>query len=229
MEVLVQPVIVFDVMETLLNLAPLDRHFARAFGKRAARQTWFAQMLQIAMTMTITGVYEDFSRVADAALTMTAQQLGTKISAADRKAIRGQIASLPAHADVASGLQRLQESGFRLAALTNSTAKVARHQLTNAGVAASFEQILSVDSIQRFKPAAETYQWAAKQLDVGTSDVMLVAAHGWDVAGAMAAGCRAAFLRRPGKALSTLQNKPEIITTDLHSLATRLRRTMRAA
>lgn len=224
-----QPVIVFDVIETLLDLSPLDRHFLRAFGTRNARKTWFAQMLQIAMTMTIAGGYRDFSQVADGALKMTAAALGKPISPAARRAILEQIATLPAHADVAPGLDELRSAGFRLAALTNSTAKVAHRQLTGAGIAGNFEQILSIDSIQRYKPAGETYQWAARQLNVRPSNVLLVAAHGWDIAGAMAAGCRAAFLKRPGTSLDPLQPKPEIVASTMHALAVRLRGAKRRA
>ncbi|WP_262506332.1 hypothetical protein [Rufibacter tibetensis] len=38
-------------------------------------------------------------------------------------------------------------------------------------------------------------------MNVKLEDIMLVAAHGWDVAGALRAGARAAFLSRPGQAL----------------------------
>lgn len=45
-------VVVFDVIETMLDLSPLDRHFRRAFGDKSWRSGWFAQMLQLAMTMS---------------------------------------------------------------------------------------------------------------------------------------------------------------------------------
>jgi len=41
-------VIVFDVIETLLDLGALDEHFERVFHDAAARQEWFVQMLQSA-------------------------------------------------------------------------------------------------------------------------------------------------------------------------------------
>ena len=47
------------------------------------------------------------------------------------------------------------------------------------------------------------------------ADVRLVAAHAWDVSGALAAGCRAAFVRRPGKTPSPIGDQPDIIGDDL--------------
>lgn len=211
-------VVVFDVIETLLDLSPLDRHFRRAFGDKSWRPIWFAQMLQLAMTMSITGSYEDFSKVADASLRMTASQRGIKISADDRKAILNTIKELPPHPDVRDALESMQSDGTRVAALTNSTAKVAKHQLTTAGIDRYFERILSVDAVKKYKPARETYEYAARELEVSTADLLLVAAHSWDTTGAMAAGCRAAFVQRPGKSLSPLGKRPDLVVKDLHEL-----------
>jgi 2-haloacid dehalogenase len=51
---------------------------------------------------------------------------------------------------------------------------------------------------------------------------MLVAAHGWDVAGAIWAGCRAAFISRPGAQLLPLAPVPEIVERDMPGAANRL-------
>jgi len=70
-------VIVFDVNETLLDLAALDPAFARIFGDAAARREWFTQVLQSALTATVTAAYSDFGAVGMAALAMTAARRGT--------------------------------------------------------------------------------------------------------------------------------------------------------
>jgi 2-haloacid dehalogenase len=50
-------------------------------------------------------------------------------------------------------------------------------------------------------------------------DIRLVAAHGWDVAGALTAGCKAAFVARPEKVLSPKGAKPDISSRDLQEVA----------
>jgi 2-haloacid dehalogenase len=54
------PVCLFDVNETLLDLAALDGEFERLFGDRGARVARFGQLLQSAMLATITDRYTDF-------------------------------------------------------------------------------------------------------------------------------------------------------------------------
>ena len=47
----------------------------------------------------------------------------------------------------------------------------------------------------------------------------LVAAHAWDVLGALRAGCAAAFIARPGKVLFPLGPQPDIVGPDFSSVA----------
>jgi 2-haloacid dehalogenase len=60
-----------------------------------------------------------------------------------------------------------------------------------------FDAILSAQIAGAYKPAPETYLSAARLLDVEPRELMLVAAHPWDLAGARAAGLRTAFVDRP--------------------------------
>ncbi len=212
-------VCVFDVNETLLDLAALDPHFERVFGDAGVRRSWFVQVLQSALVATVTGVYSDFGAVGAAALDMTAEREGVKVSDEDRQAILGGMRELPPHPEVPEALDRLRAAGLRLAALTNNTAEVAEAQLGNAGLSDRFEKILSADTVRRLKPAPEPYRAAAEALGVETAQVRLVAAHAWDVAGAMRAGCAAAFVARPGMVLDPLAEPPDVVGTDLSGVA----------
>ena len=208
-------VLVFDVNETLLDLRALDHHFERIFGDAAVRRQWFGLVLRNALTLTIIGVYHDFVAVGAAALGMVADQHGVTVSAADHAAIAGAMADLPPHPDVVPNLQRFSDAGLRVAALTNSPQDAAETQLANAGIAGCFDKIMSVAPTGRFKPAAAVYQMAADRLDVTTAAMRMVAAHDWDIAGAMRAGCAGAYITRPGMVVNPLFPEPDIIGSDL--------------
>jgi 2-haloacid dehalogenase len=60
-----------------------------------------------------------------------------------------------------------------------------------------FDAIFSAQIAGAYKPAPETYLSAARLLDVDPGELMLVAAHPWDLQGARAAGLRSAFIERP--------------------------------
>ncbi|MBI3537613.1 MAG: haloacid dehalogenase type II, partial [Chloroflexi bacterium] len=203
-------VILFDVNETLLDLRALDPEFARVFGDASARQQWFGQFLQSALVTIATDSYIDFGTIGGAALEMTAARRGVSLSPEDRAKILGGIKTLPPHPEVRDALEKLKRAGLRLASLTNSTRAVAEAQLKNAGLAEFFEQILSADDARKLKPAPEPYRYAAQKLGVPIQQTRLVAAHAWDVAGALRAGCAAAFVARPGMVLDPLAEKPDV-------------------
>jgi len=214
--------IVFDVNETLLDLKALDPHFERLFGTASVRTSWFATVLRNSLVSTVTGLYDDFGKIAGVSLKMTAEQYDVDLSEEDRNTIMGTIRSLPAHPDVVPGLELLKAAGFRLFTLTNSPPLVVEAQLKNSNLTDYFEASYSVDAVKTFKPAAEVYHMAATELGVPAGQIRLVAAHDWDVVGALNAGCAAAFIARPGKVLNPLLPKPDIIGKDLIDIAEKI-------
>jgi len=203
-------VVAFDVNETLLDLAVLDD----LLGGAEPRARWFSLMLQLAFVGAITDRYVDFSTAQRGALAM--------LGHSDPDAVLDQMRRLPPHPDAAPALDRLRESPLQIAALTNSTLDVARAQLENAGLADRFDAILSADEVQALKPRPEPYHLVARRFDAQPVDVRLVAAHAWDVSGALAAGCTAAFVRRPGKVPSPIGPRPDIVADDLVEVAERI-------
>ena len=217
----VNTVVLFDVNETLLDLRVLEPLFSRVFGSAEARKVWFRQMLLLAFQATILDQYRPFGEHGRGALRMLSHQLERPLSAGHEQAILDQMKHLPAFPDVAPGLARLRGAGVRLAALTNSTEEVGTAQLRHAGILDQFERVFSADRVRRLKPAPEPYRMAVREMEVAPEDAWLVAAHGWDVAGAAAAGCRTAFLTRPGMVLDPLGPAPTLVVADVEALARR--------
>jgi 2-haloacid dehalogenase len=213
----VKRVCVFDVNETLLDLSALDLHFERIFGDASVRKLWFNQMLQSALVATVTDAYTTFGEAAAAALRMTSERQGVEVSDEDQQSIVGGLRELPPHPEVAESLDRLRDAGFRLATLTNSTQEVAEAQIENAGLTDMFEEILSADTARRLKPAPAPYRMAARTLGIPERELRLVAAHAWDVAGALRAGCAAAFVAR--QPFDPLVERPDVVGKDLSEVA----------
>src|SRR6266540_846334 len=195
------------------------RDRVRVFGDAAVRREWFATMLQSALLLTVTGPYFDFGAHFRAALALTAEKLGVTVSEGDEKAILGEVRKLPAYPDVRESLTRLRSAGFRVTALTNSTGQVEEAQLANAGIRDLFDLALTADDAKRLKPAPEAYAAAAQKLGVPLGRLRLIAAHAWDVAGAMRAGAAAAFVARPGALWNPLLEKPDVWGNDLREVA----------
>lgn len=212
-------VLAFDVNETLLDLAALDPLFTDLLGDAALRPQWFSTMLQLSFVGGLTGHYVDFSTAQRAALRMTAARAGRDLSAEAIEMVVDAMRRLPAHPDAPEALTRLRDGGFRVTALTNSVLDVARDQLANARLTDRFEAIFSADEAQSLKPAPAPYRMVAERCGVDVAEVCLIAAHAWDVSGAMAAGAQAAFVARGGAMPSPLGDQPGVIGRDLTEVA----------
>ena len=211
-------VCLFDVNETLLDLGALDPQFERIFGDTSTRQAWFGQFLTSWLTAMVTGVYQEFGTIGGTALEMVAERQGVDLSDEDKGQILSGMQELPPHPEVKESLGRLRDGGIRMAALTNSTQQVADAQIDNSGLHEYFDRVLSADAVKRLKPAPEPYRMAAESLDVEVGQVRLVAAHAWDVVGALQAGCAAAFVARPGMVLNPLFKRPDVVGSDLREV-----------
>lgn len=215
-------VIAFDVNETLLDLRPLDAVFEELLGDASLRGQWFAQMLQVAFVGAITDRYVDFTTAQRAALDMVAQRRETTLPAGAADRVSATMRTLPPHPEVADALARLRAGGHQLAALSNSPPDVEQAQLAHAALTDRFDAILSADTVRALKPRREPYQLAARTFGVPTGEVTLVAAHAWDLAGALGAGCRAAFVARPGMPRNPIDPEPDIVGADLGEIADRI-------
>ena len=63
---------------------------------------------------------------------------------------------------------------------------------------------------------------AAERLGVEIDQIRLVAAHDWDVTGALRVGCAAAFIARPGMVLGPSAERPDIIGKDLREVTNQI-------
>jgi len=217
-----KPVIVFDVNETLLDLSPIRIWFAERFGEVPDAKLWFTELLRLSFVSAATDRYLPFTTLASSALDTVASDEGTHATADDMARIAGLFTALPPHGDVGPGLDLLKSEGFVLAALTNSPQSTAETQLTNAGISGKFDHIMSVEMVKRFKPHPSVYLGAANSLGVAIGDIIMVAAHDWDISGALTAGARGVFVERPGQSYSSALEPPTIRSRDIHDAATQI-------
>jgi 2-haloacid dehalogenase len=216
-------VLFFDVNETLLDLTAMKESVALSLGGRDdLLALWFTTLLHYSLVETTAGQYHNFDVIGAAALRMVARNYGILLSEKEASAAIAPMRSLPPHEDVVAALASLRDAGFRMATLTNSSKSMVKSQMGKAGLSEFFETLLSVESVRQFKPKTEVYRWGADQMGLQAEDCMLIAAHGWDVAGALWAGCRAAFVARQGAQLYPLAPDPEIVEPDLMRVAEKL-------
>lgn len=216
-------VVVFDVNETLSDLAPIGERFEEVGAPTHLARTWFASLLRDGFAATVAGHSEPFAAIGREQLRaiLAAGKLDRGVDEAVDHVMAGFL-RLPLHADVPDGVQALHEAGLRLVTLTNGATQVAEQLLTSAGLAGLFERFLSVEDAGVWKPAGAAYEYAATACGAPVDRLLLVASHPWDIDGAARAGMRTAWINRARSPYPTYFAQPELTASGIADLARQL-------
>ena len=216
-------VIVFDVNETLSDMGPMAQRFTDVGAPGHLARLWFTTLLRDAFALTAAGGQRPFAELAVASLrtVLHGVDLDRELPEAVDHVMTG-FSRLGLHPDVAEGVRALRRSGLRLATLSNGSAAVAERLLTDSGLRAEFEALLSVEQAGAWKPARAAYEHAARSCGVDLADMMMVAVHPWDVDGAARAGMSTAWIDRDGAPYPDFSTPPTVTADSLTGLAAQL-------
>jgi len=213
-------VIVFDVNETLSDLAPIARRFADVGAPDLLATVWFASLLRDGFALAAANGNEPFARLARGALetVLAGASLNRPVAEAADYILAG-FSDLSVHPDVPDGVRLLREGGLRLVTLSNGSADIAGRLLSKAGIRGEFEHLLSVEDAPAWKPATAAYAYAASACSVPAGQMLLVAVHPWDIHGARQAGMRAGWISRGPAPYPGYFSAPDLQAPDLSALA----------
>lgn len=216
-------VVVFDVNETLSDMAPMGIRFTDVGAPQHLATLWFASVLRDGFALAAAGTQERFAALGEEVLrtVLVGVSLDRDVDAAVEHIMAG-FTQLPVHSDVPDGVRALRVTGRRLVTLSNGSAQVAEKLLTDAGIRDEFEQLLSVDDAGWWKPVRASYEYAARACATSPAEMLLVAVHPWDIDGAARAGLRTAWIDRTGAPYPGHFTSPDHTVPTLSELAGRL-------
>ena len=193
----------FDVYGTLINTHGVVSALEELVGDQAKAfsNTWRDKQLEYSFRKGLMQNYETFAVCTSQALDYTCVFYGTSLSAGQKQELMSLYRVLPAFDDVAEGLRRLQNSGFRLYAFSNGAADALEVLLNNAGIRELFLGVVSVDDIKSFKPNPAVYSHFLRQSQSTGGSAWLISSNPFDVIGAISAGMKSAWVRRSPEAI----------------------------
>ena len=118
--------------------------------------------------------------------------------------------------DAIDGLKRLSTK-YKLVRLSNGEQHYLEHLAKNR-IGIDFYQILSAETVSQFKPHPSVYRFAAKKLSLEPQQIMMVAAHSFDILGARHSGFRGAYINRYDLPYDESDYVPDITTGNFYEL-----------
>ena len=189
----------FDVFGTLLDWRSTIARAFRESGLEADPEEladdWRAHALAATQEVNQSQrLWGTFDALHQATLGELLEERGLELSPQGRAALVRAWHKLDSWPDVPAGLEELRQHRV-VAALSNGNVALlvdlARHGDLR------FDCLLSAEFARAYKPEAEVYLTGVRLLGLEPGEVMMVAAHPFDLKGARRAGLRSAFIDRP--------------------------------
>lgn len=189
-------VIAFDVYGTLLDTNGVIVLLQQYIGDNAPNfaKLWREKQLEYSFRRGLMQCYKSFAVCTAQALDYCIAVFGVSLSTSQKNDLLSCYNHLPAFNDVQDALPTLQNKGYTLYALSNGQASDVQTALTNAGIRQYLRDIISVESVQSFKPSPLVYKHF---IDITqASCAWLVSSNSFDIIGAVHAGMSAVWIRR---------------------------------
>ena len=217
----------FDVYGTLVDPLALAEPLQALVGEHAVAfaNLWRIKQLEFSFRRGLMRRYVNFDVCTRQALRYTQQALGCQLPESDHDRLLEAYLYLPTFPEVVASLAEIKAQGHRLVAFTNVVEASIRALLSNAGVLASLEDVVSVDDLRTFKPDPAVYAYLAQRTGRTPGETWLVSSNAWDVIGAKAAGLRAVWVKRqPDAVFDPWDVAPDRVVSQLDELPAALAR-----
>jgi 2-haloacid dehalogenase len=228
--------IVFDTVGTLLDTyGTITRKGAQFTEARGIKVDWvvlldqwraeWRKQLDLVVAGTVPWVSNDvvYRNALDKILTV--YDWGAQLSAADRDQLNHLWYEIEPWTDTRPGLERLRKK-FTLSTLSNGSMASLVNMVKIGKL--PFDCILTAELVKSAKPDPKVYALATSALNLRPDQILMVAAHKYDLAAAKKFGFSVAFLPRPlelgphGKVDVTPESYFDLMEPDLGRIATAL-------
>jgi len=208
----------FDAYGTLFDVTAAARRLADEIGPDWDRlaEAWRVRQVEYTWLRSLMDRYVDFQTVTAEALDFAFASLGQVPRPGLLDDLMTLYMSLAPYPEAASTLAALRDRGIATAILSNGSPGMLESVVAAAGLSDLLDDVLSVDTVRRFKPAPEAYALGCRRFAVERSALAFVSSNGWDVAGAAAFGFPTLWVNRRNAPEERLPGRPMV---ELESLA----------
>jgi len=188
----------FDIYGTLINTSGIQESLENLIGGKAKAftDTWRSKQLEYSFRRGLMKDYVDFSVCTKQALDYCCLQYKVKLTASQKQQLLWEYKELPIFPDVIEGLNALTQKGHKISAFSNGTKKDIHSLLYYADIIHLFDNIVSVEDVQSFKPDPLVYEHFIKTTASEKENTYLISSNSFDILGALNYGLKTVWIQR---------------------------------
>ena len=208
---------VFDAYGTLFDVHSAASRYQARLGEQAQTVSvlWRTKQLEYTWLRSLMQRYVDFWKVTQDALDYALDSHGIDDNSL-RKDLLSAYHELSCYPEVPDTLNKIKQMGLGTAILSNGSPEMLEAGVSNSNLEKVLDLIISIDTIEIFKPSPIVYQLATDQLSCNSEEILFFSSNAWDVSGAATFGFQTVWVNRFGQAPERLPGTPvmEIKTLD---------------
>ena len=120
--------------------------------------------------------------------------------------------------EVRDALNKLKQSNYKLAILSNGTPGLLNELVVSNGLKDIFDDIFSVEEVGIFKPDSKVYDLPINKYNIEKNEVLFLSANTWDVSGAGNYGYNTVWVNRNNNIFDKLDFEPNQQISNLSEL-----------
>lgn len=202
--------VLFDAYGTLFDVYSVGLAAGQLFpgaGEPLA-QLWRDKQIEYTRLCSMSGRYQPFWALTQAALRYSAERLGLALTAEAEQRLLNEYRHLSAFPENHAVLAELKQRGIPAGILSNGDPEMLASAVKSAGMAELIDPVLSVHSTQRFKTDPAAYAIGPAALGLPAREILFVSSNGWDAIGATWYGFTTLWVNRGGLPLERLGTEP---------------------
>jgi len=164
-------------------------------GAEFARM-WRGKQFEYGFLRSITNRHTDFFKVTEDALAYTAKAMKLDLPPGTQKQLLNAYLNLKPWPDAIDALRKLKASGVRVITISNFSQKILRSNADGAGITDLFDELLSTEVNETYKPEPRAYELGMQRLNLKKEEILFAAFGGWDAYGAKSFGYTTYWVNR---------------------------------
>lgn len=213
--------IVFDLYGTLYDVQSVSNACEKAYPNMgdAIATLWRQKQLEYTWLRSLMDRYVNFENATEDALRYTCGHLGLELDETLHRQLSDAYLRLQPHRDTPGALRRLHNAGFPMGIISNGSTASISQVVENSELGWAFEQLISVESVQVFKPHSKVYALAEARMGLPRENILFVSSNAWDATAAAHFGFPVCWVNRRNSVFDEMGARPTYTAPNLQTMA----------
>ena len=210
--------IIFDAYGTLFDVNSAAEKCKERLGDKweGFANYWRTTQLEYTWLRSLMRRHKDFWQITEDSLDKSMNFYN--IDNAMRSELLNLYKVLSPFTEVRDALNKLKQSNYKLAILSNGTPDLLNELVVSNGLKDIFDDIFSVEEVGIFKPDSKVYDLPKNKYNIEKNEVLFLSANTWDVSGAGNYGYNTVWVNRNNNIFDKLDFEPNQQISNLSEL-----------